>query len=82
MSGGANSQPAREFLLAHRRNNVQLYHDDWKHLPIPDATPEQQRPIIALVDQILALKQRDPSVNIASLEVQIDNLVNNLYGVN
>ena len=80
--GVLNSQKAKDFLLAHRRNNVQLYPDDWKKLPIPEANPEQQQPIIDLVNQILAAKSADPDADTSALEKQIDNLVNQLYGVN
>lgn len=74
-----NSSFAREFLRAHRRSNIHLYPDDWKQLPIPEATPAQQRPIIALVDQILAAKSTDPATDISTLETQIDTLVRRLY---
>ena len=80
--GVLNSQRAKDFLLAHRRNNVQLYPDDWKKLPIPMATQEQQQPIIDLVNQILAAKSADPEADTSALETQIDNLVNQLYGLN
>jgi len=77
-----NSSFAREFLRAHRRSNIHLYPDDWKQLPIPEATPAQQRPIIALVDQILAAKSADHNADVSDLEQQIDALVNDLYGMN
>lgn len=51
-----NSSMARNFLRRHRRSNIHLYPDDWKELPIPDIGPEEQVPIIKLVDQILAAK--------------------------
>ena len=53
--GVMNSTAARDFLRANRRSNIHLYPDDWKQLPIPDVSPEQQAPIIELVDQILAM---------------------------
>lgn len=34
---------------------------------------------VAIVDQILALKQRDPHADIAALESELDNLVAELY---
>jgi hypothetical protein len=52
--GVINSKIARDFLRSNRRNNIQLYPDDWKKLPIPNVPPEKQAPIVALVDQILA----------------------------
>ena len=76
-----NSSVAGVFLRANRRSNIHLYPDDWKKLPIPEATPEQQRPIIALVDQILAAKQNDPNAGISHLEAQLEYHVNKLYGI-
>ena len=74
-----NSSDARDFLRANRRSNIHLYPDDWKKLPIPDATPEQQAPIVALVDRILAARSADPSADIAVLESEIDRHVHALY---
>ena len=50
--GVVNSTAAHNFLKANRRSNIHLYPDDWKKLPIPDVSPEEQAPIIELVDQI------------------------------
>jgi hypothetical protein len=36
--------------------------------PIPPATPEQQAPIIALVDKILTVRRADPEADISALE--------------
>ena len=74
-----NSSGARDFLRAHRRSNIHLYPDDWKKLPIPDATPEQQAPIVVLVDRILAAKKQDPNADISALEQETDRLVRGLY---
>jgi hypothetical protein len=41
---------------------------------------EQQQPIIALVDQILALKKADANADISALEHEVDALVSALYG--
>ncbi len=75
-----NSTVARDFLRANRRSNIHLYPDDWKKLPIPDATPEQQVPIVALVDQILAAKNASPQADVSVMEAQVDELVSALYG--
>jgi hypothetical protein len=74
-----NSTFARDFLRANRRSNIHLYPDDWKKLPIADVTPQQQSPIIKLVDQILAAKRKDPNANTGELEREIDRLVYQLY---
>ena len=77
--GVMNSTAAHDFLRAHRRSNIHLYPDDWKQLPIPDVSPEQQEPIIELVDQILVAKRTDPNADVCELENQIDRLVYSLY---
>ena len=79
--GVMNSNCARDFLLANRRSNLNLYPDDWKQLPIPDVPPEQQVPIIALVDKILAAKRKGLERKVVRLEGKLDELVSRLYGV-
>jgi hypothetical protein len=76
-----NSVIGRDYLRANRRNNVQLYPDDWKKLPIPDVHLERQKPIIKLVDKILAARRADPDADIAALEFELDSLVASLYGI-
>ena len=49
--GVMNSTAARDFLRANRRSNIHLYPDDWKKLPIPDVSLEQQAPIVELVEE-------------------------------
>ena len=49
--------------------------------PIPNATPAEQAPIIALVEKILEAKKQDPASNTSTLEKQIDTLVYKLYGL-
>ena len=77
--GVMNSTAARDFLRAHRRSNIHLYPDDWKRLPIPDVLPEQQAPIVELVDQILDAKRTDPDADVSELENEIDEIVYLLY---
>ena len=79
--GVMNSATAHDFLRANRRSNIHLYPDDWKKLPIPDVSPEQQEPIIELVDQILAAKRTDPDADVSELENEIDQIVYLLYGL-
>lgn len=54
---------------------------EFRTLPIPAATPEQQAPIVALVEQVLAAKAQDPAADTQALEQQIDALVAALYGL-
>jgi len=74
-----NSSVARDYLRANRRSNIHLYPDDWKRLPIPDVSLEEQAPIVALVERILAAKRADPTADIRDLEEQVDALVRKLY---
>ncbi len=76
-----NSTVARDFLRANRRSNIHLYPEDWKKLPIPDATPDEQAPIVALVDQILTARLDDPDADISALERETDESVSALYGI-
>jgi len=76
-----NSSAARDFLRANRRSNIHLYPDDWKALPIPDVTPEQQVPVVELVDKILTTKRADPAADVSAIEREIDELVCWLYGL-
>jgi hypothetical protein len=53
-----------------------------EQLPIKVAPEAAQKPIIALVEQILAQKKADSSVSTADLEGMIDRLVYELYDLN
>ena len=79
--GVMNSTAAHDFLRANRRSNIHLYPDDWKKLPIPDVSLEQQEPIIELVDQILDAKHTDPDADVSELEDEVDRKVSDLYGI-
>ena len=79
--GVMNSTVAHNFLKANRRSNIHLYPDDWKKLPIPDVSPEQQKPIIELVDQILVAKRTDPNADVSELENEINQIVYSLYNL-
>ncbi|MBC8493129.1 MAG: Eco57I restriction-modification methylase domain-containing protein, partial [Chloroflexi bacterium] len=74
-----NSSWARAYLLAHRRSNIHLYPDDWKPLPIPVATTEQQRAIVAQVDALLAALERGNKSEAERLDSEVDRMVQSLY---
>ena len=59
-------------------NHVNIY--ELEQLPIPIASAEQQKPIIALIDEIMRKKAANPNSNSSELERQIDKLVYDLYG--
>jgi hypothetical protein len=77
--GIINSTAAHAFLKSHRRSNIHLYPDDWKQLPIPTATQDQQAEIEERVEKILAQKKENPEADVSALEVEIDQLVYKLY---
>ena len=54
---------------------------DLKKLPVRKSTSDEQKPIIKLVNQILAAKHADPTADTSTLERQIDQLVYQLYGL-
>ncbi|WP_120998190.1 DUF7149 domain-containing protein [Helicobacter pylori] len=63
-------------------NHVNLY--ELETLPIPQITKSNQPiadKIIALVDKVLALKEKDPKANTQQLEKEIDALVYQLYNL-
>lgn len=53
-----------------------------KELPIPMATPQEQMPVIELVNQIIIAKQADEYANVEILQAKIDNILNIMYGIN
>ena len=78
-----NSSFAFKYLNNSRRHRLEnyFYPDDFRQLPIADISPEEQKPFINLVDQILSLKHKDPSADISALESEIDRLVYALYNL-
>ena len=75
-----NSASARRFLRTHRSSNIHLYPDDWKTLPIPDISPAEQRPIVTIVDSILAARRANPNADVSTMERELDTCVAALYG--
>lgn len=49
--------------------------------PIPTVTSAQQKPVIALVNRILAAKKSNPAADTSALEAEIDKRVFDLYGL-
>ena len=60
---------------------AQVKKDHVVQLPIPQATAEQQKPIIALVDKIIAAKKANPQADTSKEEAEFDCLVYALYGL-
>ena len=53
-----------------------------EEIPIPRVDAETQRPLIGLVDRIIAEKDANWNADIAPLEEEINRLVYSLYGLN
>ena len=69
------------YLFSTKFLNLAIKAEYVKQLRIPSISEKQQKPIIALVDKILAAKKQDPSADTSVLEAQIDGLVYALYGL-
>ena len=78
--GILNSKPMN-YLFATKFLNLAIKAEYVKQLRLPPVSPAQQKPIIDLVDSILAAKKKDPSADTSKLEEEIDNLVYDLYGL-
>jgi adenine-specific DNA-methyltransferase len=60
---------------------LELYQRPLSELPIKRIGAGEQKPFIALVDRILAAKQRDAEADTSGFEREIDELVYSLYGL-
>ena len=83
--GLINSQVAdfffRGIMNSVRGGYLRFFTQDLSQLPIPPATTEQQAPIVALVEQVLAAKALDPAADTRAAEQRLDALVAALYGL-
>ena len=79
--GVMNSKYASVLLTNLRGGDYHIYPEHIRNIPIPSVTLEQQEPIIALVDKILAAKKADSSADTTEWEKQIDHKVYELYGL-
>jgi len=83
-----NSNFAKQFINKRRRDEVSIYPDDWKQLPIAPIPMEQQQPFVKLVDTILAEFEKhgyplppDAARRVAESEREIDARAAALYGL-
>jgi hypothetical protein len=79
--GVLNSRYGSVLLTSIRGGDYHIVPEHIRNIPIPTATPEQQQPIIDLVDKILTTKKGNPQADTSALEYQIDLLVYHLYGL-
>jgi adenine-specific DNA-methyltransferase len=77
--GVLNSKYASVLLSNLRGGDYHIYPEHLRNLPVPNVSLEQQQPIIALADKILAAKAADPKADTGALEAQIDEAVYALY---
>lgn len=69
------------FIGKPKGNAREYFNKPLAEIPIPTTTAEQQKPIIDLVDKILAAKKADTTSDTSELEHEIDELVYKLYGL-
>lgn len=79
--GILNSKYAMYLLNSIRGGDFHILPEHIRYIPIPEATTEQQAPIICLVDKILAAKKTDQYADTSAWEAEIDRLVYDLYDV-
>ena len=79
--GIMNSNYASVLLTNLRGGDYHIYPEHIRNIPVPNASKEQQKPIIDLVDRILNEKRNNPNTDTSLLEQQIDNYVYQLYGL-
>ena len=77
--GVMNSKYASVLLTNLRGGDYHIYPEHIRNIPIPSATPAQQKPIIALVDKILTQKKANQQADTSKEEAEIDHLVYALY---
>ena len=85
-----NSSFALKYLNNIRRHRLEnyFYPDDFRNLPIADLSPREQKPFIAIVDNILGITKDDgylespaKQAKVKEYEHQIDQLVYKLYSL-
>ncbi len=79
--GVINSRYTSVLLTNLRGGDYHIYAEHIRNIPIPAASAAKQKPIIALVDRILAAKKENSEADTSALEKQIDELVFDLYGL-
>ncbi|MBO7579814.1 MAG: N-6 DNA methylase [Prevotella sp.] len=75
------SKLGRELLTLQRAGDYHIVPEHIRNIPIAQATKEEQKAIIQLVDVVLAKKRETPLADTSALESEIDRLVYQLYGL-
>lgn len=74
-----NSEIATKLLANLRGDDLNIYPEHIRNIPIPLAPKEAQEQIANLAKQILATKQANPHADTSAEETEINELVNQLY---
>jgi len=81
-----NSRFAQAWLQGKRRSRIHIYPDDWKALPIPNASSDHQQALVELVDDATSLHKQhgvqllgEALAKSLSIQSQINERVNTLY---
>lgn len=75
-----NSNVIKRFLNQNRRNDIQLYPDDWKAIPINEIPLEEQQKYAHKVEQILSIiDQPLKKAEVETLEIELNQMINVLY---
>jgi hypothetical protein len=72
-----NSKLIAHHIKYNNKGQIDFYPNDWKKIPIKQITPEEQKPFIKLVDEILEKKKLGQETE--DLENKIDEMVYRLY---
>jgi hypothetical protein len=79
--GILNSTFINWYFVSFLSESLHFYPDCVKELPIPKVSLSKQKPIIKLVDKILAAKNEIMTADTLKFEKEIDKLVYALYGL-
>ena len=75
------SKLGKELLTLQRAGDYHIVPEHIRNIPIAQATEDEQKEIIELVDVVLAKKKENSLVDTSALESEIDYLVYKLYGL-
>jgi hypothetical protein len=69
-------------LFSEKQTFPRILLENLKKIPIPKISLKDQEIFITLVDQVIKRKSEDPNADTKALELEIDRLVYELYGLN
>jgi len=70
------------YYMGKRKGEIlELYLEPLQFIPIKKISDDEQQPFIKLVESILAAKSNNPQADTSALEIEIDQLVYQMYGL-